>query len=223
MSVLAQLEQGLAQASIDITPQQTQALIAYMQLISKWNKVHNLTAIREESAMLTLHLLDSLVVLPYLQEAKNLLDVGSGAGLPGIVIAICRPQLAVSVMDSNQKKVSFMRHVKATLQLDQLTVLSGRVEQMQVQAGYDIVISRAFSDLLSFIQLTQAAIRPTGRWMAMKGQLPHAELSALHDAMQLSPERIEKLHVPGLDAERHLLVFNAQQALASKQERRIQE
>lgn len=208
MSLLDELNQGLQQANISLKQQQCEQLIEYLALISKWNKVHNLTAIRDQQDMLTLHILDSVVVLPFVAQAKNLLDVGSGAGLPGIVLAICQPDLQVSVIDANQKKVSFMRQVKAELNLANLTVLSGRVEAVHTAGPFEIIISRAFSDLNTFVSLTQSLIAKHGKWLAMKGQIPHQEMQALQQSMQLQPISLHKLVVPGLAAERHLLIFN---------------
>lgn len=150
MTQQAILAQGIAEAGLPIDEQKQQKLLAYLTLMQKWNKVHNLTAVRDPDEMVTLHLLDSLVVLPFI-DAKNLLDVGSGAGLPGIPLAICLPNLKVTVIDSNQKKVSFMRQAKAELGIENLEVLGGRVEDVGTSRKFDIVISRAFSDLDLFI------------------------------------------------------------------------
>lgn len=176
--------------------------LAYLALLKKWNQVYNLTAVRDPQQMLVLHLLDSLSVLPHI-AAGNLLDVGSGGGLPGIVIAITRPDLQVTTIDTVQKKAIFMRQVKAELGLGNLQVIHGRVEQHQPATLYTQVISRAFSDIALFKQLTQHLIAPNGRWLAMKGVLPAQELL---DAAVV-PTQVMRLQVPQLDAERHLVVF----------------
>lgn len=194
------LKQGLLEMGLEITEATQQKLLDYLALIHKWNKVHNLTAVRDPADMVTLHLLDSLAVLPYI-KAKRLLDVGSGAGLPGIPLAICLPQLQVTVLDSIEKKASFMRQAKAELGLGNLEVVSGRVEQYQPSELYDVIISRAFSDLQLFTRLTQHLGAPGGQWLAMKGVLPQAELSHI----DIQPSRIAPLKVAGLEAQRHLL------------------
>ncbi|MFM6979444.1 MAG: 16S rRNA (guanine(527)-N(7))-methyltransferase RsmG, partial [Methylophilaceae bacterium] len=167
MSAQQVLLQGIAQLGLVIDEDKRQKLLAYVQMISKWNKVHNLTAIRDEVSMMTLHILDSLVTLPLIQQDEHILDVGSGAGLPGIVIAICKPDVQVKVIDASQKKASFMRQVKAELDLQNLTVLAGRVEQQMIATPFDSIISRAFSDLKTFISLTQGLLKKQGRWLAM--------------------------------------------------------
>lgn len=205
MSLQAKLEQGLRQAGLPLTEDQRQRLLDYLHLLQKWNKVHNLTAVREPEEMVTLHLLDSLSVLPHM-NGERLLDVGSGAGLPGIPLALCLPQLQVTVMDSSHKKTSFMRQVKAELRLDNLEVVCGRVEKYKPAQLFDIVVSRAFSDLAEFIGLTRHLCAPDGRWLAMKGVYPYDELAQL--ALQfadLMPAQVIPLEVPGLEAQRHLV------------------
>ena len=167
MSQAAILAQGIAEAGLPIDAQKQQKLLAYLTLMQKWNKVHNLTAVRDADEMVVLHLLDSLVVLPFI-DGKALLDVGSGAGLPGIPLAICLPELKVTVIDSNNKKVSFMRQAKAELGIDNLEVLGGRVEEIAPNRKFDMVISRAFSDLDLFISLTHQLCEAQGKWLAMK-------------------------------------------------------
>lgn len=207
MSAQQVLLQGIAQLGLVIDEDKRQKLLAYVQMISKWNKVHNLTAIRDEVSMMTLHILDSLVTLPLIQQDEHILDVGSGAGLPGIVIAICKPDVQVTVIDASQKKASFMRQVKAELDLQNLTVLAGRVEQQMIATPFDSIISRAFSDLKTFISLTQELLKKQGRWLAMKGQVPQEEIDALTAAMGITIDAIIPLQVPGLDAERHILII----------------
>ncbi|HYG12993.1 MAG TPA: 16S rRNA (guanine(527)-N(7))-methyltransferase RsmG, partial [Methylophilaceae bacterium] len=171
----------------------------------KWNKVHNLTAVRDPAEMVTLHLLDSLSVLPHIAVGR-LLDVGSGAGLPGIPLAVCLPQLQVTVMDASHKKASFMRQAKAELALDNLEVVCGRVEQYQPPKAFAAVISRAFSDLAEFVHLTRHLLAPNAQWLAMKGVHPYDELAQLPEDVQL--REIVPLRVPGLDAQRHLVILS---------------
>ena len=204
MSQQAILEQGIADAGLVISQPTQQKLLAYLALMQKWNKVHNLTAVRDPDEMVTLHLLDSLAVLPFI-DGKSLLDVGSGAGLPGIPLAICLPELKVTVIDSNNKKVSFMRQAKAELGIDNLEVLGGRVEEIAPNRKFDIVISRAFSDLDLFISLTHQLCDAQGKWLAMKGVYPEAELAELEKNTGITASKTEELKVPGLAAQRHLV------------------
>ena len=203
MSQQAILEQGIKDANLDISAQTQQRLLDYLVLMQKWNKVHNLTAVRDADEMVTLHLLDSLVVLPFI-DAKHLLDVGSGAGLPGIPLAICLPDLQVTVIDSNSKKVSFMRQAKAELGITNLEVLGDRVEEISSTRKFEIIISRAFSDLSLFISLTHHLLDSQGKWLAMKGVYPEVELAELAAKTGVTASKVEVLNVPGLDAQRHL-------------------
>jgi len=204
MSYEDKFKAGVLAAGLNLSDAVQQKLLDYLALIQKWNKVHNLTAVRDPDEMVTLHLLDSLAVLPFIQ-AKTLLDVGSGAGLPGIPLAICLPELKVTVIDSSQKKASFMRQAKAELGIDNLEVLCGRVEEVRRDEKFDVVISRAFSDLCLFVNLTKHLCKATGTWLAMKGVFPEAELKELEEKLDLTPSKTEVLKVPGLDAQRHLV------------------
>lgn len=203
----AKLQTGLVDMGLVISELTQQKLLDYVALIHKWNKVHNLTAVREPEEMITLHLLDSLAVLPHIQ-AERLLDVGSGAGLPGIPLALCLPELQVTVLDSSHKKASFMRQAKAELEIANLEVVCTRVEQFKPDVQYDVIISRAFSDLNLFTSLSRHLCKPGGQWLAMKGQLPHDELAQI----SIQPSKIIPLQVAGLEAQRHLvfLPFNPQ-------------
>lgn len=204
MSLQIKLQQGLQQAGIDLPEQVQQKLLDYLALLQKWNKVHNLTAVRDPEEMVTLHLLDSLSVLPHV-KAKRLLDVGSGAGLPGIPLALCLPDLQVTVMDSSHKKASFMRQAKAELGIANLEVVCGRVENYKPEQLFDIVISRAFSDLAEFVALTRHLCAPGAEWLAMKGVYPYDELAQL----KIQPAQVIPLMVPGLQAQRHLVFLKA--------------
>ncbi|CAG0976860.1 cobalt-precorrin-6B (C15)-methyltransferase [Methylophilaceae bacterium] len=202
------LQKGLAEMGLVLPDAVQQKLLDYLELIHKWNKVHNLTAVREPEEMVTLHLLDSLAVLPHI-EAERLLDVGSGAGLPGIPLALCLPDMHVTVLDSSHKKASFMRQAKAELGIANLEVVCGRVEQFKPEELYDVIISRAFSDLQQFIVLTRHLCKPQAHWVAMKGVHPYDELSQI----DIKPSRVLQLNVAGLEAQRHLifLPFNPQE------------
>ena len=196
------LASGIAEMGLDVTLEAQTKLLQYLSLLNKWNKVYNLTAVRDPLEMVTLHLLDSLSVLPHV-NSKNLLDVGSGGGLPGIVLAICKPELQVTTIDTVQKKVIFMRQVKGELGLTNLTVVHARVESYLPAEKFEAIISRAFSDLALFVDLTKHLLAPTGKWLAMKGQLPLEEIQALN----VKVNKINPLTVAGLQAERHLIVL----------------
>lgn len=203
-SLDSQLAEGVAALGLDsiVTADMQAQCLAYMALLQKWNKVYNLTAIRDPQEMLALHLLDSLSVLPYVQSG-NLLDVGSGGGLPGLIIAIARPDVQVTTIDTVQKKAIFMRQVKAELGLDNVQVAHSRVESYQPPSPFGQVISRAFSDIALLRRLTMHLIVPHGRWLAMKGVIPSEELQLA----SVIPSEIIRLQVPTLQAERHLIVF----------------
>jgi 16S rRNA (guanine527-N7)-methyltransferase len=209
------LEHAAPSLGLALTGEQIDALLAYLQLIQKWNKVYNLTAVRDPADMLTHHLLDSLAVMAPLrgQLAKRgtqtgpgasapavtrLLDVGSGAGLPGVVIAICCPELGVDCVDTVSKKAAFIQQVAATLRLPNLRGLHARVENLTEK--YDVISSRAFASLVDFTHLSVAALAGQGVWMAMKGKHPADELVALPAGVEVF--HVEQLVVPGLDAER---------------------
>ena len=180
MTQVTLLANGIAEMGLDVTEETQIKLLQYLSLLNKWNKVYNLTAVRDPLEMVTLHLLDSLSILPYIKiNAKNLLDVGSGGGLPGIVLAICQPNLKVTTIDTVQKKAIFMRQVKGELGLVNLNVVHSRVENHQPTEKFDVIVSRAFSDLTLFINLTRHLIANNGQWFAMKGLMPDDELQAL--------------------------------------------
>jgi len=204
VSLQDKLSQGLTELGVDLDAATQLKLLDYLALLEKWNKVHNLTAVRDPNDMVTLHLLDSLSVLPHIKSGR-LLDVGSGAGLPGIPLAIVRPDLQVTVMDSNHKKASFMRQAKATLALPNLEVVCGRVEEFQPEHKFDMVISRAFSDIAEFMRLTAHLCAEGGVWLAMKGVYPYDELARIKGPLS----EVVPLNVPGLQAQRHLVFLKA--------------
>lgn len=203
MTAKEQLDQGLTALGLDLMPVVRERLLAYAALILKWNKVYNLTAVRDEAGVIALHLLDSLSVLPYL-EGRTLADIGSGAGLPGIVLAIARPDLSVTLVESNSKKSSFQQQVRIELKLDNVCCLCQRVEQVRPDRPFDIVISRAFADMADFVHWSGHLLAPGGCLAAMKGVQPTDEIARLpkgYAAMQTIP-----LRVPGVDAARHLVL-----------------
>ncbi len=214
--LLPALRKGLDGLGLALTDLQQDQLLAYMDLIGKWTKVYNLTAVRDANEMLTHHLLDSLAVIQPLRRVVQqlaqsgvdaqasgpsrlrLLDVGSGAGLPGIVIAITCPEIDVTCVDTVAKKAAFIQQVAATLRLPNLKGLHARVESLT--QPYDVVCSRAFASLVDFTTWSKAALAPHGVWMAMKGKHPEQELAVLPPGAQVF--HVEQLQVPGLDAER---------------------
>ncbi len=202
----AGLRDGLQALGLDLSDGQVTTLLAYLDWVAKWNRVYNLTAVRDPGEMLTHHLLDSLAVLAPLRRqlaahagaAPRLLDVGSGAGLPGVVLAITCPDLDVSCVDTVAKKALFIQQVAAALRLPNLHGLHARVEQLD--QPFDVVTSRAFASLADFTQWSSGALAPGGVWMAMKGKVPHDEMAALPSGIRVF--HVEPLAVPGLDAER---------------------
>jgi 16S rRNA (guanine527-N7)-methyltransferase len=206
-SLRLQLEKAAPQLGLDLSGPQVDNLFAYLALIQKWTKVYNLTAVRDPAEMLTHHLLDSLAVIAPLraQIAKlptadnlRLLDVGSGAGLPGVVIAICCPEIRVDCVDTVAKKAAFIQQVAVSLKLSNLRGVHARVENLTDQ--YQVISSRAFASLLDFTTWSRAALAEQGVWMAMKGKSPADEVAALPVGVNVF--HVEQLVVPGLDAER---------------------
>jgi 16S rRNA (guanine527-N7)-methyltransferase len=200
------LSEAVGAMDIALAPRQQAALLDYLALLAKWNRTYNLTAIHEPERMLTHHVLDSLAVLPYI-GAGPLLDVGSGAGLPGIPLAIARPDLALTLLDASQKKCGFMQQAAIELKLGRVNVVHARVEDHRLQAGYPQIISRAFSELREFVALTRHLLAAGGEWLAMKGLYPDEEVALLKGARVKQDIR---LHVPGLEADRHLIVMEAE-------------
>ena len=198
---------GIQTLRLNLSEQQVEQLLEYQALIAKWNQVYNLTAVRDASEMMTHHLLDSLGAIPAVQhhlrsegleKSSSLLDVGSGAGLPGVVIAVCCPAVAVSCVDTVAKKAAFIKQAALALKLPNLTGLHTRVEALTQR--FDVVCSRAFASLADFTQLSGRALAPQGVWMAMKGKYPSDELAKL--PANINMFHVEQLTVPGLNAER---------------------
>jgi 16S rRNA (guanine527-N7)-methyltransferase len=198
------LAAGLAELGLDLSEAQQQKLLAFRDLLLKWNKTYNLTALRDPEQAISHHLLDSLAILPHVGDGP-LLDVGSGGGLPGIPLAIARPELSVSMVDTVQKKATFLQQAAIELGLKNVAAHHARVEQMNGQ--YAQISSRAFAEIGLFISLTRHLLAPGGRWLAMKGIRPDDELKAL--PADIAVEAVIPLSVPGLDAERHLIILKA--------------
>ncbi|MCM2327431.1 MAG: 16S rRNA (guanine(527)-N(7))-methyltransferase RsmG [Lysobacter sp.] len=207
MTIEARLAEGLAAMGLALDVPAQAKLAAYLRLIDKWNKVHNLTAVREPAQMVVLHLLDSLSVLPHVAGAKTLLDVGTGAGLPGIPLAIARPDLAVTLLDASHKKAAFLRQAKAELALANVEVACERVERWHPQAPFDVVVSRAFAELADFVAQAGHLVAPGGALLAMKGVHPFEEISRVPPSHRV--ESVVALAVPTLDAQRHLVRLEA--------------
>jgi len=200
---LATLQSGAAQLGLNLSDAQFDQLLGYLALIQKWNKVYNLTAVRDPQEMLTHHLLDSLTaVAPLVRhtqgQSAKVLDVGSGGGLPGIVLAICRPELDVSCVDTVGKKAAFIQQVAASLKRPNLHGVHARVETLV--GPFDVICCRAFAALPDFVNWSRRALAEQGVWMAMKGKHPQAEIDGLPAGVQVF--HVEPLTVPGLDVER---------------------
>jgi len=204
MNVEDQLAAGVAALGLTLPAGAEAKLLAYLALLEKWNRVYNLTAVRDAERMVSHHLLDSLAAVPFFQ-GPVVLDVGSGGGLPGIPLAIARPELQVTLIDSIAKKTAFLLQAKAELGLNNLNVVTGRVEDFRPESGFDFITSRAFSDLKEFVMLTRHLLNPAGHWLAMKGLMPHEEIASLPDWVKVSADHA--LLVPGLEANRHLIVL----------------
>lgn len=192
------LADGLEQLGLQTA---TSPLLHYLILLQKWNKTYNLTAIRDMETMITRHVLDSLAIRPWIQ-GKRLLDVGTGAGLPGIPLALANPNLEVVLLDSNGKKTRFLQEIKRTLKLENIEVIQSRVENYHPSFDFDTVTSRAFSELAQMLKWTRHLIGRNGIWLAMKGRLPETELASINLPYQVKPYT-----VPGLDGERCCVII----------------
>jgi 16S rRNA (guanine527-N7)-methyltransferase len=201
------LEQGVATLQLHLNHQQINQLMSYLELLIKWNAVYNLTSVRDPLEMVKQHLLDSLSAAYAFREAKSILDVGSGGGLPGVVLAIVYPDKQISLIDTVHKKTAFLKQVKAELSLKNVTVYTGRVEQLEQQLGlpiaFDVITSRAFSELVNFVSWAGYLLAPLGSMIALKGQLPQSEIDQLPRGWKVT--EIQAITVPELAAQRHLI------------------
>jgi 16S rRNA (guanine527-N7)-methyltransferase len=204
MSLAAKLAEGVAQLPLEVPPAAQSRLLEYLALLHKWNRIYNLTAVRETSRMVSQHLLDCLAVAPHV-KADTILDVGSGAGLPGIPLALALPRAHVTLLEANQKKTAFLQQAKLELKIDNIAIACERVEAWQPGRRFELVISRAFSDLAELVGLAGRHAAPGGKLAAMKGIYPHEELTQLPAGWRL--EAAVPLTVPGLRARRHLMLL----------------
>jgi 16S rRNA (guanine527-N7)-methyltransferase len=203
MILEAELAHGLDALQLPFAGEASEKLLEFVSLIAKWNRVYNLTAVREPAKMLTHHVLDSVAVAPYVGTG-TLLDVGSGAGLPGIPLAIVAPQRRVTLLDGNQKKSAFQRQAVIELGLDNVEVVTARVEDWDSPQRFGVVITRAFSELAHFVRIAARFCEPGGLLAAMKGAYPSGEL----DDVPGADAKVIPLDVPGIDAQRHLVLMH---------------
>lgn len=209
MTLAADLAAGIAALDVEVPAAAQQRMLDYLGLVAKWNKTYNLTAVREPARMLTHHLLDSLAVLPHLRGPR-ILDVGTGPGLPGIPLALARPDWRFTLLDSNHKKTTFLRQAVIELKLDNVEVVCERVESWSAVKPFDTVVSRAFSELSEFVALAGRLCAKDGVVIAMKGVYPHDELAQLPQNFRL--RGVVSLKVPGLEAERHAALLQPAEA-----------
>ena len=203
----ALLNEGAAKLTISLSARQIDKLLDYLALLVKWNSVYNLTSVRDPQQMVIQHLLDAMSALFAFKGAKRVLDVGTGGGLPGIVIAIwameAEPEMQVHLIDTVKKKTAFLTQVKAELGLEQVTVHSGHVEKLVSENTFDVITSRAFAELIDFVNLSGHLLEQDGSMIALKGKMPEEEIQRLPLAWRV--EKVESLSVPGMQADRHLV------------------
>jgi 16S rRNA (guanine527-N7)-methyltransferase len=202
------LKQGAAQLALPLSSAQQEQLLDYLALLNKWNSVYNLTSVRDPMQMMTLHLLDTLAAVPAFEGAQNVLDVGAGGGLPGVVLAIARPDMRVSMIDTVHKKTAFLTQVKAELGLANVTVYTKKVQELEVKQPFDVITSRAFADLSDFVNWSGHLLADGGRFIALKGTAPADERERLPEPWAVND--LQPLRVPGLEAERHLVFISRQ-------------
>lgn len=216
LSLREPLREGAIALALELPDAQLDKLLAYLALLQKWNAVYNLTAVRDAQQMLTQHLLDCMAALPAFAGAKRVLDVGSGGGLPGIVLAIwaehAEPQMQVHLIDTVHKKTAFLTQVKAELGLHNVQVHTGRVEKMNDDAKFDVITSRAFAELKDFVTWAGHLLSEGGQMIALKGQAQSSELTGLPAGWEIT--QLQRLSVPGMQAERHLVHINRTAASA---------
>jgi len=207
MTLEERIGEGARGMGLALPPEAPARLARYLELIEKWNRVHNLTAVRDPAQMVVVHVLDSLSVLPHLDGCARILDVGTGPGLPGIPVAIARPGTRVTLLDSSHKKCAFLEQARIELSLDNVDVVCERIEQWQPADLYDAVVSRAFSELSDFVVQARHAVAPGGRMIAMKGVYPFDEIARVPASHKVA--QVLELHVPELDAKRHVVFLEA--------------
>ena len=203
-AALAQvLADGIKEMHLEVSAAQQNQLLDYLALMNKWNSVYNLTSLRDPMQMVTHHLLDSLAAVPAFAGARNVLDVGAGGGLPGIVLAISRPDMQVSMIDTVHKKTAFLKQVKAELELGNVTVHTMKVQDLSVSDKFDVITSRAFADLSDFLDWSGHLLAEGGKFIALKGTAPAQEQERIPAQWKISG--LQPLQVPRLGAERHLI------------------
>ena len=197
------LRNGLSAMAITVSDKQFNQLCLYIDLLEKWNVAYNLTAVRDVSQMVSVHLLDSLSILPFVStQAHSVLDVGSGGGLPGVPLAIMRSDLAVTLIDSHSKKTAFLQQAVIELGLNNVQVITDRVENIK-EFQYDIIVSRAFAELGDFVRLSEHLLAKNSVWLAMKGVYPYEEVDRLPE--NIIVEQIQEVKVPFIDGSRHIV------------------
>ena len=201
------LAQGVQELGLELSEKQMGQLLDYLALLAKWNAVYNLTSVRDPAQMVVQHVLDSLTAVPAFVGATSVLDVGAGGGLPGIILAIARPDMKVDLIDTVHKKTAFLTQVKAELGLANVTVHTKRVEQLQVATRFDVITSRAFADLSDFVNWSGHLLAEGGQFIALKGVAPPEERERLPEAWKVS--ELRPIQVPGLNAERHLVFITS--------------
>ena len=207
------LDQACEQLGLDLSAAQKRRLLAFLDLMARWSATYNLTSIRDKSEMLTHHLYDCLAIVPALgrelakQPARQLLDVGSGGGLPGVVIAVALPDVQITCVDAVRKKVAFVRQVGLELGLPNLSPVHGRIESLQL-GPFNVIASRAYASLLETVKATQRLLAPGGRWLSMKGKTPDQEIAALPAGIEAF--HVEHLVVPGVSADRCIIWMRAE-------------
>ena len=200
------LRDGLHASGLALAPGIQEKLIAYIELLAKWNRAYNLTAVRDPEQMIARHLLDSLAILP-LVRGPRVLDIGSGAGLPGIPLALARPEISFVLLDSNAKKTRFITQAVAELGLENVEAVQERAEKYLPVAKFDTLIARAFAGIADMLAVSAPLVAPGGRWLAMKGVYPQEELSAIPPGYTIETQQLQ---VPGLDAARHVVIITPQ-------------
>lgn len=205
----AHLREGAAALELSLSDAQFDKLLDYLALLLKWNTVYNLTSVRDPGQMVTQHLLDAMAALPAFRDASHVLDVGSGGGLPGVVLAIwaqeAEPTMQLSMIDTVHKKTAFLTQVKVELQLKNATIYTGRVKKLQIKQHFDVITSRAFAELADFVSWSEHLLAEGGRMIALKGQVPIDEIAHLPNGWQV--QQLVSLAVPGMDAQRHLVII----------------
>jgi 16S rRNA (guanine527-N7)-methyltransferase len=207
MSLEQPIAEGARTMGLHLDASAPARLARYLELIEKWNRVHNLTAVRDTSQMVVLHVLDSLSILPHVEGSARILDVGTGPGLPGIPLAIALPGAQLTLLDSSHKKCAFLEQARIDLGLDNVEVVCERIEQWKPAQPFDAVVSRAFSDLSDFVVQAKHAVASGGRMIAMKGVYPFDEISRVPATHKVA--QVVELQVPQLDAKRHLVFLEA--------------